>query len=286
MGMCFGVRDALDRAASVEDPRAVTIHGELVHNGAVLQSLAQRGFRSSSEGNRGGPTPTPGVLITAHGVSQTERDRLLQQGKQLIDTTCPLVRHVQDSARELEAEGRLVLVIGRPGHVEVKGIVGDLSRFEVLSDVAEVRCFGAERLGVVSQSTTPPERFERLLAAIRLRNGGTDIRVIDTICQPTRIRQLAAARLVEQVDAVVVVGGLGSNNTAELVRLCAARELPVSHVETAADVDPEWASQFEVIGLTAGTSTRDQEIDAVEALLLKLARMAVPRPGRSPHGLR
>src|SRR5262245_45384636 len=91
MGFCFGVRDALAAARAVDDPGSVTIHGELVHNEAVLDELAGRGFRLSPESTRGVPD-TPRVLVTAHGISDAERARLEGAGKRLIDTTCPLVR--------------------------------------------------------------------------------------------------------------------------------------------------------------------------------------------------
>ncbi len=54
-------------------------------------------------------------MITAHGISEVERQRLQAANKQLIDTTCPLVRRVHEAAMELKAEGRHVLLIGKPG---------------------------------------------------------------------------------------------------------------------------------------------------------------------------
>src|SRR5262249_37330119 len=109
-GMCFGVRDALKQAERVERPTDVTIHGQLVHNEAVLAQLGARGFRMAGEEDRGGVPSTPSVLITAHGVSDVERRRLESAGKELIDTTCPLVRRVHQAAKALEAEGFYVLV--------------------------------------------------------------------------------------------------------------------------------------------------------------------------------
>src|SRR4051812_3187705 len=92
MGMCFGVRDALKILEGIEDPSAVTIHGELVHNEVVLHQLDARGFRQVGErGRERASMETPTVLVTAHGISDTERSRLEAAGKTLVDTTCPLV---------------------------------------------------------------------------------------------------------------------------------------------------------------------------------------------------
>ena len=94
----------------------------------MIHQLGVAGFVQASEVNRDEAAETPVVLITAHGVSDKERSRLNSSGKQLIDTTCPLVRRAHDAAMKLAAEGRHVLLIGKPGHVEVQGIVEDLDR--------------------------------------------------------------------------------------------------------------------------------------------------------------
>ena len=91
------------------------------------------------------------------------------------------------------------------------------------------------------------------------------MRFIDTVCKPTKQRQSAAVEMAQQSDVVVVVGGRSSNNTRELVRTCARYCPRVHHVQTEADVRPEWFDGAEVVGLTAGTSTPDDVIDRVEA---------------------
>src|ERR1700730_9347385 len=126
LGMCFGVRDALKILRAIDRPEEVTIHGELVHNEVVLTQLSRRGFGMTKEGHRGELPDTPVVLITAHGVSDTERRRLEASGKRLVDTTCPLVERVHRAAQTLQAEGYHVLVIGRRAHIEVRGIIEDL----------------------------------------------------------------------------------------------------------------------------------------------------------------
>ena len=151
---------------------------------------------------------TPVVLITAHGISNEERARLESTGRRLLDTTCPLVRRAHQAALRLDAEGCLVLVIGRRGHVEVRGLVGDLRRCEVVESPAEVRSYTAERLGVICQTTTPDALLRAVLRAVQAKNPATEIRFVDTVCRPTRERrQQALERLLPAVDALVVVGG-------------------------------------------------------------------------------
>jgi 4-hydroxy-3-methylbut-2-en-1-yl diphosphate reductase len=276
LGMCFGVRDALQIRARVEQPENVTIHGELVHNEIVLERLEERGFRENGESRRRALPMTQTVLITAHGISQAERRRLENAGKELIDTTCPLVARAHDAAQKLQNEGRRVLVIGRRGHVEVQGIVEDLTDFEVIEGPEEVKTYSQPRLGIMCQTTTPVRLADAIHAAIVRRNPHADIRFIDTVCHPTKDHQQALEDLLGQVDAVVVVGGKKSNNTRELVARCRERGLPACHVQTAADLHAEWFAGFETVGLTAGTSTLDETIASVHDALLAIAEKEVP----------
>lgn len=272
MGMCFGVRDALKMVDDVADPTKVTIHGELVHNPRVIYQLGVAGFSQSSEEKRDNTPDTPQVLITAHGISDRERVRLESSGKELIDTTCPLVRRAHDAAMQLAAEGRHVLLIGKPGHVEVQGIVEDLQSHDVVPSVEAVREYTSKMLGIVCQTTMPSSLLDEIRERISLLNGDADIRFIDTVCHPTKRRQQAILDLIQDVDAVVVVGGKNSNNTRRLAALCEQHGVPALHVECAGELNPNWFDGHEVIGLTAGTSTLDSTITAVET---RLASMVV-----------
>ena len=281
MGLCFGVRDALQAAESVERAGDVTIYGELVHNPLVLAQLEERGFHQLAEADRHRLPSASTVLVTAHGVSNRERGRLTGLGKQLIDTTCPLVRRVHESAHQLAADGYHVLVIGRAGHVEVRGITEDLEHCDVVPTLDQVQTWPFDRLGVVCQTTTPPRHAQELVAAIRRSNPHADVRFINTVCQPTIDRQTAVEELCRRVDVLIVVGGANSNNTQQLVEL--ARELGTAaqQVESAADLKPEWFAVCQTVGLTAGTSTLDETVDEVQRAL---EAMAASKPAGVPDG--
>lgn len=267
LGMCFGVRDAIDAARAVPGPSNVAIHGELVHNPQVLDELSRRGFTIGVETNRGSVPMQPRVMITAHGISDRERDRLLRAGKELIDTTCPLVHRVHGAAQALQAQGWFVVVVGRRGHVEVQGIIGDLQRYIVVQSADEATNYREPRIGIVCQTTTPPTMAREIHKAIVACNPDSEIRFVDTVCHPTRSRQEALLDLLPQVDALVVVGGRHSHNTRQLGNLAASRGTPWTQVESAADLDPGWLARFHTVGLTAGTSTPDPVIREVEDAL-------------------
>ena len=278
LGMCFGVRDSLAMIDRIAEAGAITIHGELVHNEVVQLQLEARGFGIRSEAERKRALPeTPAVLITAHGISDRERNRLRSAGKELVDTTCPLVKRVHQAATALEAEGCHVLVIGRRGHVEVEGIIEDLEHFDVIESAAEVRAYSSARLGIVCQTTATERTVSSIRNAVAALNPGAEIAFADTVCLPTKEHQRALENLLEKVEAVVVVGGRSSNNTRQLVARCHERGKPALHVQSAAELDPAWFKPFATVGLTAGTSTLAETIDQVHRALVWIGTAAGDR---------
>jgi 4-hydroxy-3-methylbut-2-enyl diphosphate reductase len=270
MGMCFGVKDALQKVMGMAHPQEVTIFGQLVHNGEVIRRLQEKGMSMVEELERAPKTLKPRVVLTAHGVSDKERLALQRGGKTLTDTTCPLVRRAHELAKAFAARGYFVVVIGRKDHVEVKGLTGDLKRFAVVETVEDVHIFEADRIAILCQTTTPPALLDQLFQKIARKNFGKEIRFVDTICRPTRERQEAVEELLSEVEALVVVGGKNSHNTKQLTLLGRAHGVPTFQVEKAKELDPAWFRGFEKVGLTAGTSTLDETIEEVHRALVGL----------------
>ncbi len=275
-GFCFGVRDALAVAMSHTTPSQTTIYGELVHNEQVLDRLVDRGYSTLPENDRSLPSEVTQVLITAHGISYRTRTELTGRGLTLIDTTCPLVLRVHAAAMEFARAGRHVVVIGQPGHVEVRGIVEDLETFSVWAKPEDVQSTGAPRLGLVCQTTTRPDVAAAVRAAIVTAHPKANIAFADTICQPTKDRQAALEELIEAATVVVVVGGTRSNNSRALAERARIAGRRAYLVQTADDLDPAWFEDDDIIGLTAGTSTPDDEILAVERRLSAFAHCQEP----------
>jgi 4-hydroxy-3-methylbut-2-enyl diphosphate reductase len=270
MGMCFGVRDAVELALNTPEPSELTILGELVHNAQVLRRLQEAGVRTVPSVDA--PVETSRVMITAHGAADSVVEGLRARGLEVEEATCPLVAHAHRSLHRLVAQGYFPVVIGNPNHVEVRGLVGDLDEYEVISCPEEVpRLAGRPRLGIVSQTTQPLAFVLDIVGRIRTTFPEAEVRFRDTVCQPTKERQTAARRLASRCEAVVVIGGRNSNNTRQLVRTCEAEGARAYQVETTADLRPEWFAGIETVGLTAGTSTPDETIEAVHRALLQLA---------------
>jgi 4-hydroxy-3-methylbut-2-enyl diphosphate reductase len=273
LGMCFGVRDAIAMALSSPHGSDLTILGELVHNTEILRRLREAGVRSVPSVDA--PVETSRVMITAHGAATTVIERLRARGLHVEEATCPLVTHAHRRLQRLAAQGYFPVVIGNPQHVEVRGLVGDLDEYAVISSEADVpRLAGRPRLGVVSQTTQPLEFVLQIVDRVRAAFPEAEVRFVDTVCQPTKERQSAARRLASLCPVVIVIGGRNSNNTRQLVRTCAMEGARAYQVESAADLRPEWFIDIDIVGLTAGTSTPDEVIQEVHDALLRFAELA------------
>ncbi len=272
MGKCFGVRDAIDLALEERFRGRLTVLGDLVHNRQVIERLDAHGVdRASSLDER---IETGSVMITAHGTSDRVRDEVRARGYELIDATCPLVEKVHRRARELERDGFHVAVVGKKGHVEVRGLTGDLSEASVVTTEADLEDLrGRARVAFVAQTTETTERFDAMVAAARalLEPDGVEIASIDTTCQPTRDRQAALRELSRSCDLVIVVGDPTSNNSRKLAETARALGVDAHRVGTPADLDPRWFRGRRRCGITAGTSTPDESIDAVEGAIRVIA---------------
>ncbi len=263
LGMCFGVRDAITLALEHAGAGPLTILGDLVHNATVLGTLEAKGIAVAHDVD-GVATET--MMVTAHGTSQRMLARSQARGLHVVEATCPLVHVAHRAVMALARDGYHVVIVGKRDHVEVRGLTGDLDNFDVVLDEADVLALDPHpRIGVAAQTTQPLEKVRHLARLIERRFPQSEVRLVDTVCKPTKQRQSAAIEMARQADVVIVVGGAASNNTHELVTTCSRYCDRVHHVQTGADVRPEWFDGAITVGLTAGTSTPDAVIDDVEA---------------------
>lgn len=263
-GYCYGVVDALTlarRTAQNESyPKPIYVLGQIVHNRHAVEDLAQYGIVTIDGEDRLAlleQVESGTVIFTAHGVSPEVRQRAREKGLHVVDATCPDVDRTHALIRRLAAAGYEILYIGRRGHPEPEGALGeapgqvflverdeDLERFQPSSD----------KLAVTTQTTLSQWDTEALLTAIRERF--PDIEVHNEICLATQLRQEAAVKQAEGADVVLVVGDTRSNNSGRLVQV--VREIagkPAYLVGTVDDIDPSWLKGKRVVGVTAGSST-------------------------------
>ncbi len=183
LGMCFGVRDAIALALDQADAAPLTILGDLVHNTTVLEALKARGIAVAHDA---ADVTTHKVMITAHGTSARALARTRGLGLEVVEATCPLVRVAHRAIAALVRDGYHPVIIGQRAHVEVRGIPDDLHDFDVVHDDADVLALAEHpRIGIAAQTTQPVEKVRRLVGRIRERFPRSEVRFIDTVCQPT-----------------------------------------------------------------------------------------------------
>jgi 4-hydroxy-3-methylbut-2-enyl diphosphate reductase len=265
LGMCFGVKDAVALALKTAEREPLTVLGDLVHNETVLAELRAKGVRFERQSANVG---TQTVMVTAHGASERALNETRRLGLNVLEATCPLVHVAHRSLKKLVEEGFHPVVIGKREHVEVRGMTEDLAEFDVVLVEEEIaKLQERSRFGIISQTTQPIEKVRRLVQLIREGFPKSEVRFIDTVCQPTKQRQSAAVELAQKCDVVVVIGGAHSNNTHELVKTCSQFCPRVHHVQMADDLCAEWFCDDDTVGITAGTSTPDEVIQKVNEWL-------------------
>lgn len=289
-GACYGVQRALDMADEViaDGGRAYTL-GPLIHNPQVVADLAARGAEAvdsvreirwegaaeasaPAEGSACPAEDVPSVVIRSHGVTPQVLAAVEDRGFSVVDATCPHVSRAQHAAAELAAEGCRVIVVGEAGHPEVEGLTAWAEeaggKVDVVAAPEEIPEGLYDPVGVVAQTTQRRENLEAVVAA--LREAGLAPIVKNTICSATRQRQEAAADLASAVDAMVVIGGRNSSNTTRLAEVCALTCPRTFHIESADELDPAAFAGCRRVGVTAGASTPENQIAAVEAFLRTL----------------
>ena len=193
LGMCFGVRDAIELALRHAEAAPLTILGDLVHNDDVLAGLRSRGIATADQPAR---VTTQTVMVTAHGASERTLANTRALGLEIVEATCPLVQVAHRAIKALIRDGYHPVIIGQRTHVEVRGLTEDLDEFDVVLDERDVLALRAVRAWALpprrrSRST----RCEHLVALIRQQFPQSDVRFIDTVCRPTKERQAGRCRV-------------------------------------------------------------------------------------------
>ena len=269
LGKCFGVRDAIALAMAQAESGPHTILGDLVHNETVLADLRARGISIEQQPAN---VKTPTVMVTAHGACGRALRGTRALGLNVLEATCPLVRVAHQAVSRLVSSGFHPVIVGKRDHVEVRGLTEDLAEFDVVltdEDIQQLK--ERPRFGIAAQTTQPIDKVRHLVRLLIRRFPDSQIRFVDTVCRPTKQRQHAAVELAQQCDVVVVIGGAHSNNTRELVETCTYYCPRVHHVQTAAELNPEWFARAQTVGITAGTSTPDAIVGEVESRLMQFA---------------
>jgi (E)-4-hydroxy-3-methyl-but-2-enyl pyrophosphate reductase len=269
MGFCGGVRRAVDIAQRAAESAGgpVATWGPLIHNPQVVQRLQEAGVRvAERREDLGGEA----FVISAYGVEHAVLDAARGRGMRIVDATCPVVTRAHALAEKLAAEGYQVVCVGDHGHPEMvtlKEMLGDrVTVVHTREEAAQVTVRG--KLGVLSQTTQSQENFRQIVGDLALRV--RELKVLNTLCPAITVRQEETGALVDEVDALLVIGGHGSSNTTRLAEIGRARDLPTFHIETPEEIVPSWFDGVGTLGVVSGASTPDW---IIEDVLLRLREL-------------
>lgn len=277
-GFCGGVRRAVEMSedAARRHGGRVQTWGPLIHNPQVVGRLQEAGVRVAEDLDRLGGEA---FVVSAYGVEHGVLDAAKARGMAIVDATCPVVTRAHSLASRLADEGYQVIVVGDHGHPEMvtlKEMLGDrVTIVHTREEAAAVRLRG--KIGVLSQTTQSMQNFKEIVGDLALRT--KELKVLNTLCPAITVRQEEAERLVAEVDALVVVGGHHSSNTARLAEVGGAHALPTYHIETPDELRPAWFDGVRRVGVMSGASTPDWIIAEVVGRLQEIgAAVEEPAP--------
>jgi 4-hydroxy-3-methylbut-2-enyl diphosphate reductase len=270
-GFCYGVREAIDKAKEASAAgKATHTLGQVVHNEGVVRDLQDLGIQtvdSLDDVDHGAA-----VVIRAHGVRPDVMERAEERGLEVIDGTCTWVIQEHRELTKLVEEGYTIILLGTPKHAEVVGMLGFAPDAIVVDDEEEWETAipRKKRMALISQSTQPPWKFERLAAFMVGRSH--ELKIVNTVCPVTIRRQEDTVAAAQEVDLMVVVGGRSSANTKELTRLVGIAGKPAIQIEGAPDLtDASIFDGREIVGITGGTSTPIEDLRDVAVRVLEIA---------------
>jgi (E)-4-hydroxy-3-methyl-but-2-enyl pyrophosphate reductase len=269
-GFCYGVREAIDKAkeAAAAGKRTHTL-GQVVHNEGVISQLSSQGIVTVERLDD--VHDGAAVVIRAHGVRPEVLARAEARGLDVIDGTCTWVIQEQREITKLVEEGYSIVLLGTPRHPEVVGLLGFAPEAIVVDEEED---WGAiprrKKMALISQSTQPPWKFEKLAAFMVGRCH--ELKIVNTVCPVTIRRQEDTVEAARDVDLMIVVGGRSSANTKELTRLCGIAGTPAIQIESEEDIcDPGMFGDAGVVGVTGGTSTPIEDLRCVAERILRVA---------------
>lgn len=269
-GYCYGVVDALKVARQAAKdrtlPRPIYVIGQIIHNRHAIEELTNMGVVTLDGPDRASileQAHEGTVIFTAHGVSPLVKQRAQERGLYCLDATCPDVTKTHDLVVKLVSEGYYILYIGKKGHPEPEGVMGEvpghISLIETEADVDALSLTPEQeqRLAISTQTTLSAWDTNRVIRYIRTRYPQSQVHI--DICNATQTRQEAVAEQAPGADLTIVVGDPKSNNTNRLVQVSEElAHVPAIRIEDLSQLDPHVLHGKKRVAVTAGASTPSQ----------------------------
>jgi 4-hydroxy-3-methylbut-2-enyl diphosphate reductase len=270
-GFCAGVDRAIDivnRALEVFG-QPIYVRHEVVHNKTVVDDLRNRGAVFVEELDE---VPDDAIVIfSAHGVSKAVQDEAATRGLQVFDATCPLVTKVHVEVTAFSRSGKECILIGHEGHPEVEGTMGQYNsanggKMYLVEDEEQASNLvvrDPDNLSYVTQTTLSVDDTAKVIEALRVRFPNIQGPRKDDICYATQNRQDAVRALAEKANVVLVVGSPNSSNSNRLKELAERCGASAYLIDSADMIEPDWVSEGDTVGVTAGASAPEHLVEGV-----------------------
>jgi 4-hydroxy-3-methylbut-2-enyl diphosphate reductase len=269
-GFCFGVVFAIQMAEGIlEDEGKLYCLGDIVHNDEEVSRLKAKGLQiidhddlKNIHGEK--------VLIRAHGEPPETYKIALDNHIELVDASCPVVLKLQNRVRQAYNENDKIMILGKHGHAEVKGLAGQTNgEAIVIESFDELDNYELPKsLKLFSQTTKSTKKLFGLKA--ELENRGIEVDFNDTLCRQVSNRDIQLRDFVKLYDKIVFVAGIKSSNGKVLFDVCKEHNVHTYFISSKDEIQKSWFNENDSIGICGATSTPQWQMEEVKEVLLSL----------------
>lgn len=265
-GFCFGVKRAVDLVyEEAKKGGDIYTYGPIIHNEEVVGDLENKGVKVINSPEEIDNLKSGTIIIRSHGVSKDIYDRMINNGLNVIDATCPFVKKIHNIVSEESNKGNVIVIVGNKDHPEVQGIKGwsngETYIIDSKEEIDKITINNGKKVCVVAQTTFNFNKFKELVEILTKRV--YDIIAVNTICNATKERQTEAKSLALESDAMIVIGGRHSSNTQKLYQICKSECDNTMYIQTLDDLVIDELTSVRSVGITAGASTPNNIIEEV-----------------------
>ena len=276
-GFCFGVERAIELAEEsakyTKEGKKVFTYGPLIHNPQEIGRLKTLGINVLE--NESQLDRDTVLILRSHGIPPQKERELKNKGVQIVDATCPYVKAVHEAVVKLVNEGYFIVLVGEKNHPEVLGTWGYLQDAKgegiIVQTLEDLKpALNKAKVGVIAQTTQNEQFFKEVVGELAL--WVQELKVINTICNATSVRQEEVRELAPKVDIMLIIGGKNSGNTTRLYKIAKSLNPNSYHIETADELKEEWFQNASTVGVSAGASTPKWIIESVLKRLEEIAK--------------
>lgn len=267
-GFCGGVNYTYRKALEELDNGRVYCLGQIIHNELVIKNLEKKGMITIDSLEK--LKPNSRVIFRAHGESKDKYEYAKEHDIEIIDLTCPKVKHIHDKVTK-KKDDSFIIIFGQKKHPEIVGtssfagddylIIEDLDDLDKVKKTLEKS--NKKNVYIVSQTTFSNNLFDELTDKLKNILKDYKVEINKSICDATYKRQTECDEISKDVDVMLVIGSKNSANTKELYNIAKENCSKTYYIETVDDLEKVKCRSFDTIGVVAGASAPRYLIDSV-----------------------